>query len=465
MKKAYLSLALLLAPSISLSAVTGAGFLNVPLSPQQLGMGEVSIGGQDVLRAWSNPAMLSDQSTRGEICMNGGSFFDAGQSGLGAGAGWRFDSGWAAGVEFSSMSMKFSELDEFGDPTGSSMEQAQSAVALVAALRTGPASWGVALKSVTDSIAGNSASVGAADAGVTLDLNSFLVGAAFRNLGTELRSEKEGAEGGESLPQEIRGGLAYRYSPFGLLGGVEYTSAEGQGKIGVGAEWWINRMFALRAGLAGLGAANGQRLTAGLSARIAGIGIDYAAGTHTLGLTHQVGISYGFGDSLATAEISQANEPAEAPREEVAVEKKPAVVAAKPASGMLNVAVSDLTPQGVSASDAAVIADMLRSELVKGGRFNIIEKQNMEKILSEQAFQQSGCTSEECAVKIGKLLNVHRMIVGSFGKLMDKYFVSLRVVNVETGAVVFADSAKGRTVEDIESGIQDLSRKIGKQVR
>jgi hypothetical protein len=459
--KPLLSLGLLLAPSIALSAATGAGFLNVPLSPQQLGMGEVSIGGTDILRAWSNPAMLSDQSTRGEISMNGGSFFDAGQSGLGAGAGWRFDSGWSVGAEFSSMSMKFDELDEFGDSTGSSLEQSQSAAGALAALRTGPASWGVALKMVSDSVAGNSASVPAADAGVSVAWNGFIAGAAMRNLGTELRSEKDGAVGGESLPQELRGGLAYRYEPLGLLGGVEYAAAEGQGKIGVGAEWWINKMFALRAGVAGLGATNGQRITAGLSARLAGVGIDYAAGTHTLGLTHQIGVSYGFGGSMAGYEPP----PAVEPREQVVEEKKPVVVASKPSSGMLNMAVSDLTPQGVSASDAAVIADMLRSELVKDRRFNVVEKQNMEKILTEQAFQQSGCTSEECAVKIGKLLNVQRMIVGSFGKLMDKYFVNLRVVNVETGAIVFADSAKGRSVEDIESGIVDLCKKIGKQVR
>jgi TolB-like protein len=268
----------------------------------------------------------------------------------------------------------------------------------------------------------------------------------------------------------VRGGVAYRIATMGLLAGVEYASADAVGKIGVGLEWWINKMFAVRAGVAGLGAVNGQRITAGLSARLAGIGVDYAAATHVLGLTHQVGVSYGFGGPAPVPVMV-----AEAPVEEMAAAPEPApapvpVVAAvaappKRPSGMLNLAVSELISQGVSASDSAVISDMLRAELVKTKKFNVIEKQNMEKILAEQAFQQSGCTSEECAVKLGKLLNVHRMIVGSFGKLMDKYFVSLRVVNVETGAVVFADSAKGRTVEDIETGIQQLARKISKEVR
>jgi hypothetical protein len=86
----------------------------------------------------------------------------------------------------------------------------------------------------------------------------------------------------------------------------------------------------------------------------------------------------------------------------------------------------------------------------------------MDKVLAEQAFQQTGCTSEECAVKLGKLLNVQRMVVGSFGRLMDKFFVSLRVVDVESGKVMFADSARGRQVEDIEAGVKDLAAQIAK---
>jgi len=68
-------------------------------------------------------------------------------------------------------------------------------------------------------------------------------------------------------------------------------------------------------------------------------------------------------------------------------------------------------------------------------------------------------------VKLGKLLNVQQMVVGSFGKLMEKYFVSLRLVNVETGAVVYADNANGRKVEDIQAGVKTLALKIAQQVK
>jgi len=464
MKKILLLPFLLLLPGVAMSAPTVAGFLNVPLSAQQVGMGGVSIGGQDVLRAWSNPSLLTSQANRGEVGINGGSFFDGSQKGMGAGAGWQFDSGFAVGALLSTMSMNFVTIDSVGS-LGAELVQTQTAAALVGAYRSGPACFGVSLKAITESVADNGFSAGAADAGVSVGINAFTVGAAVRNVGKSNVRGTEGVPGGENLPVEIRGGLAYRVPQIGLLVGGEIASAEGMGKIGGGAEWWATPMFALRAGVAGMGAGQGMRISAGLSARLSGVGLDYAMLTHPLGLTHQIGVSYGFGGAMDNSFANRQTETREAPREEPVVETKTAQAGAKPATGLLNMAVSDLTPQGVSTSDAAVIADMLRGELVKSGRFNVIEKQNMDKVLSEQAFQQSGCTSEECAVKLGKLLNVQRMVVGSFGKLMDKYFVNLRVVNVESGAILFADSCKGKSVDEIETGIQDLGRKIANKAR
>ena len=128
--------------------------------------------------------------------------------------------------------------------------------------------------------------------------------------------------------------------------------------------------------------------------------------------------------------------------------------------GQLNIAVADFQADGVSGTDAAVIANLLRGELVKTRAFNVIEKRNMDKILAEQAFQQTGCTTQECAVKVGKLLNVQRMIVGNCGFLLGKYFVNIRVVNVETGKATYADEAKGRAVEDIELGIKAIAGRM-----
>lgn len=126
----------------------------------------------------------------------------------------------------------------------------------------------------------------------------------------------------------------------------------------------------------------------------------------------------------------------------------------------MNIAVANLEPQSVSAADAAVISDRLRSEMVKTGAFNVVEKQNMEKILAEHAFQQSGCTSQECAVKLGRILNVKKMVVGSFGQLMNKHFISVRVVDVETGSADFSEDASGANVDEIMAGTRKIAESM-----
>jgi len=134
-------------------------------------------------------------------------------------------------------------------------------------------------------------------------------------------------------------------------------------------------------------------------------------------------------------------------------------------SGNLTLAVADFTPQDISAGNAAIIAELFRTEIVKAGSFDVVEKANMEKVLSEQAFQQTGCTSSECAVKLGKILNVRYLIVGSFGKLMDSFILNIRMVDVQTAKVVYSDSSQGKDVAAVQSAIREMAGKLSRAVR
>jgi curli biogenesis system outer membrane secretion channel CsgG len=108
---------------------------------------------------------------------------------------------------------------------------------------------------------------------------------------------------------------------------------------------------------------------------------------------------------------------------------------------------------------------MLRGELVQTGVFRVVETANMDKVLAEQAFQQTGCTSQECAVRLGKILNVKRMIVGSFGKLLGRYILSVRIVSVESGEVVQADEARGDTIDQLETSLKALAARLAASPR
>jgi len=98
-------------------------------------------------------------------------------------------------------------------------------------------------------------------------------------------------------------------------------------------------------------------------------------------------------------------------------------------------AVMDLEGRGISALEAATLTDRMRSELVKTGAVTVVERGQMQQILSEQDFQLTGCTSDECAVEIGQVLGVTKMIAGSIGKIGATFTVDLRTIAVGTGTI------------------------------
>ena len=93
---------------------------------------------------------------------------------------------------------------------------------------------------------------------------------------------------------------------------------------------------------------------------------------------------------------------------------------------------------GVSEAEAATLSDRLRTELVNMRAFVVLERAKMYEILKEQGFNQTGCTTSECAVEAGRLLGVQQMVAGQIGKVGEVLTIDVRVFNVETGKILQA---------------------------
>lgn len=96
-------------------------------------------------------------------------------------------------------------------------------------------------------------------------------------------------------------------------------------------------------------------------------------------------------------------------------------------------AVLDFVGSGITLQEAQVLTQRLGSELVQTDALIMVERNQMSEIMEEQGFQQSGCTSAECAAEIGALLGVQKMITGSFGKIGNSYTIEARMFSVESG--------------------------------
>lgn len=121
-------------------------------------------------------------------------------------------------------------------------------------------------------------------------------------------------------------------------------------------------------------------------------------------------------------------------------------------------AVTALTTQGTDAAEAGIVTDLLRRELMRLGRWRVIDRESQQTLLANHALQLSGATAESEAASLGKLLNARLITVGTFGLLMGQKVVTCRIVDVETGLATNAGTAEGKTVDDLKRSLAVMVR-------
>ena len=105
--------------------------------------------------------------------------------------------------------------------------------------------------------------------------------------------------------------------------------------------------------------------------------------------------------------------------------------------------------------------DILVTELTKSGKFIVVERDRLEKIMQEQKFQSQGMTDPQTVAQVGRVLGLQAIVVGSvsqFGvktegsdylisqskKQVANVTVDIRVIDTQSGQVLMADSGKGQ---------------------
>lgn len=127
------------------------------------------------------------------------------------------------------------------------------------------------------------------------------------------------------------------------------------------------------------------------------------------------------------------------------------------------IAIGELDALGVDETLAQITSELLRTELFKTGYFEVTERKQMEKIMKEQEFQLSGATQEDI-VKIGNLLAVELIVMGSISALGKRLFISIRLVDVEEARVRAAERVDALGEEEIPEAVETLAKNISKAI-
>lgn len=113
-----------------------------------------------------------------------------------------------------------------------------------------------------------------------------------------------------------------------------------------------------------------------------------------------------------------------------------------------------------NSSIGTMVAEWFITSIVKTGRFDVVERALIEKIIEEQKLSATGLIDENSATKIGKILGVKAIVTGSVLNLKDRVEVNSRLINVENGSIIAAESISSEGERDTRLIVEKLTVKI-----
>jgi formylglycine-generating enzyme required for sulfatase activity/TolB-like protein len=110
-----------------------------------------------------------------------------------------------------------------------------------------------------------------------------------------------------------------------------------------------------------------------------------------------------------------------------------------------------------------IVAEWFTTALVQDGRFQVVERALLKKIVDEQKLGMTGLIDENSSAQLGKILGVRTIISGSVLQLEDAIEVNARIINVSTGSIVAAENLRSENTSDnLKELIERLTSNIVK---
>jgi len=129
------------------------------------------------------------------------------------------------------------------------------------------------------------------------------------------------------------------------------------------------------------------------------------------------------------------------------------------------IAVLDFQLQGDSFKNqdlGAIVAEWFITAMVRQGRFDVVERRLLKKILSEQQLAISGVIDQSSATELGRLLGVKVIISGSVMNFRDMIEINARIIDVESASIIAAESVRSSRASRLQDLVVDMSGKIMK---
>jgi len=127
------------------------------------------------------------------------------------------------------------------------------------------------------------------------------------------------------------------------------------------------------------------------------------------------------------------------------------------------IAVLDFQMQGEQTNSkdmGKIVAEWLITGLVETGRFDVIERRLLEKLLEEQKLGVTGVIDPNSAAQLGKVLGVKIIVSGTVTSLEGYTEINARLINVDSASIIAAEKVRASSAEKLRDLVTRITDKI-----
>lgn len=111
-----------------------------------------------------------------------------------------------------------------------------------------------------------------------------------------------------------------------------------------------------------------------------------------------------------------------------------------------------------------IVHQWLTTFLVETRAFEIVERQELEKVLQEQSLGQTGILNSESAAQVGAILGVNILITGTLISFEDTLETTVRMIDTTNGSIVGTASVVTEDKDELRSDVKRLAEMIRKKL-
>ncbi len=100
------------------------------------------------------------------------------------------------------------------------------------------------------------------------------------------------------------------------------------------------------------------------------------------------------------------------------------------------IAVAGFKRINVSKRVEKLIRENITTFLIQANKYDVVERNHIDKILKEHKLSDSDLAAKNKAVKIGRLVSARGIVTGSIIKLNNRYIIILRLVDTQSGRII-----------------------------